>query len=338
MATLRKRHLKNGTFVWMIDFHYKGKRSRISTGTSNRKIAEKALDKIKGDIVSEKFNIPENNKTKIGLQDFIKIYLEYSKNFKSANTFVIEKNALRQFYDFIGEVSLSNIKLKDGENFILYLLDINSKTSINIKTRVIKTSLSKAVKLGFLKENPFLELKPLPIDKSTFPQYLNNQQIKKLLEVIKDERYKSLVLFYLNTGCRRNEALNLKWKDVDLKNRKVYFHITKSRESRIVPINKSLYAVLKLMHDKNAEDNKKVFDYKPDWITHRIKDYFKKIGYESTKSVHALRHTFASHLVMSGVDLYTVQKLLGHSDISITQIYSHLAPDYLANSVEKLDY
>ncbi|GAF76077.1 unnamed protein product, partial [marine sediment metagenome] len=64
----------------------------------------------------------------------------------------------------------------------------------------------------------------------------------------------------------------------------------------------------------------------------------KEAGLEDVTKVHTLRHTFASHLVMNGVDLPTVQKLMGHSDIQTTMIYAHLAPDHLAGAVEKLGF
>ena len=62
----------------------------------------------------------------------------------------------------------------------------------------------------------------------------------------------------------------------------------------------------------------------------------KKCGFADVTKIHSLRHTFASHLVMKGVDLPTVQKLMGHSDITTTMIYTHLAPDHLVDAVDKL--
>ena len=63
----------------------------------------------------------------------------------------------------------------------------------------------------------------------------------------------------------------------------------------------------------------------------------KKCGFPDVTKIHSLRHTFASHLVMKGVDLPTVKKLMGHADISTTMIYSHLSADHLVNAVDKLD-
>ena len=71
--------------------------------------------------------------------------------------------------------------------------------------------------------------------------------------------------------------------------------------------------------------------------THDFLKLVRRCGLKNA-SLHTLRHTFASHLIMSGADLYTVQKLLGHSSIKTTEIYAHLAPDYLKSAIAKLRY
>lgn len=74
------------------------------------------------------------------------------------------------------------------------------------------------------------------------------------------------------------------------------------------------------------------------WIRRELIKTAQKAGMEDTTKVHTLRHTFASHLVMSGADLPTAGKLLGHTDIATTMIYAHLAPDHVANAVTKLPF
>ena len=241
---------------------------------------------------------------------------------------------MNNFYDFIGDKYLSEIKLIDGENYRINLLKDINKTSTNIKIRAVKAAFEKAVKWEMILQNPFKSIKQLKIQESNIPKYLTKEEVKMLLEDINNKDFNNLVRFYLYTGCRRNEALRLKWGDVDLKRKRIIFRVTKGSKSRTVPINQNLLAMLKRKSRENKEDL--LFNYRPDYVTHKLKKHLRKIGVNSRISVHSLRHTFASHLVMSGIDLYTVQKLLGHSDISVTSIYSHLAPDYLSKSVENL--
>jgi len=122
--------------------------------------------------------------------------------------------------------------------------------------------------------------------------------------------------------------------------RKKDFWVPKAGE-REVPLNDGMMAILEKMRPKNVNGDGFVFPGKDgEAMKRRLrKDLIriaKKAEIENFTSVHSLRHTFASHLVMKGVDLPTVQKLLGHSDIQTTMIYSHLAPDHLVDAVNKL--
>ena len=74
----------------------------------------------------------------------------------------------------------------------------------------------------------------------------------------------------------------------------------------------------------------------PPWLSHKLKKHIRKLNLDDNLNYHALRHAFASWLVQRSVSLYEVQKLLGHADISTTQIYSHLAPETLHQTVNKL--
>ena len=89
--------------------------------------------------------------------------------------------------------------------------------------------------------------------------------------------------------------------------------------------------------ERNGE---KLFPFTGDYVTHRFKKYVRASGIKSAESInlHSLRHTFASHLVMAGVDLITVSRLLGHYDIRITEMYAHLVPDHMKAAVERLQY
>ena len=139
-----------------------------------------------------------------------------------------------------------------------------------------------------------------------------------------------------------SELLNLEWKDVDFKNKTVKVdnkedHHTKNYELRSIPMNSFLCSVLRKIprHIKSGY----VFCNKSGEKFRRIRDGFnatlKRAGIENFR-FHDMRHTFASHLVMKGCDLRTVQQLLGHKDIKMTMRYSHLSKEHLCNAVENL--
>jgi site-specific recombinase XerD len=144
---------------------------------------------------------------------------------------------------------------------------------------------------------------------------------------------------------RKSELLNLTWDDVDFERKKIKI-IEKADWSpktseRQIPLNGGLFKVLKALGAKKR--GKYVFHDKGQQIESnrlrkRLMSLTKRCGFLDVTKLHSLRHTFASHLVMKGVDLPTVKKLMGHADIDTTMIYSHLADDHVDKAVEKLEF
>jgi site-specific recombinase XerD len=113
---------------------------------------------------------------------------------------------------------------------------------------------------------------------------------------------------------------------------------TKSGKSRVVPVNERLAALLTDTQTAPHTPENRVFNVNYWTLGQDFRKAVKRAGFDGHVSLHTLRHTFASHLVMGGVDLRSVQELLGHHDVSVTMIYSHLSPGHLAKTVEKLPY
>ena len=149
---------------------------------------------------------------------------------------------------------------------------------------------------------------------------------------------------------RKSELFHLEWSDVDFRKRTITvsnktdrdtgeeWH-TKNYEYRVIPMNDSLYEVLR--RQPRHISSSSVFCNPDGTRFHDIRAGFETALREAGLDhipIHALRHTFASNLVMSGVDIRTVQKLLGHKDIKTTMRYAHLAPDHLRSAVENLSY
>lgn len=193
-----------------------------------------------------------------------------------------------------------------------------------------------------MKINPAKGVKLLK-EKPKIPRHLTGEEVYSLLEGCPPRIY-ALVVTAVNSGMRRGELLNLVWTDMDLKKRiitvrnKENWH-TKNYESRTIPINDFLFEVLS-KHPHHIRSpyvfcNPDGSPFNNTWLN--FEAALKKAGIEHLP-FHCLRHTFASHLVMSGVDLATVQKLLGHKNIKTTMRYSHLTPDHVRGAVEKLDF
>jgi len=149
-----------------------------------------------------------------------------------------------------------------------------------------------------------------------------------------------MVTFLLNTGARRGEMFALKWSDVSMDSRTVRLVSSKSAKNgqsakpRYIPMNQALIELFEGM--KSGAPNDKVFKRDIN-LRRKFKMALQWAGLPEYR-VHDMRHTFASHLVMNGVPLYTASKLLGHSSIEVTQRYAHLAPDNLKQAVQSLSF
>ena len=148
---------------------------------------------------------------------------------------------------------------------------------------------------------------------------------------------KPILITAYNSGMRGGEILSLKWENVNLQEGYIRVEETKNNEPRNIPINKQLNEALKSV--KYNASGEYVFSHegKPA-TTFRTAFYaaIRRSGVECF-TFHDLRHTFASNLVMKGVDLATVQELLGHKSIIMTKRYSHPTPEHKKLAVEKLD-
>ena len=160
------------------------------------------------------------------------------------------------------------------------------------------------------------------------------------------DHLKPLVLLVLNTGLRRGEALGLRWGAIDFARGMVHVEAatSKSGQSRDVPMTAEARAVLESLREQQQQPSD------PDGHLFTLADgkRLQSVGHKTWHDLmgaariknfrfHDLRHDYASRLVMADVDLYSVSKLLGHSDVAMTQRYAHLAPDYLRAAVRKLD-
>ena len=159
------------------------------------------------------------------------------------------------------------------------------------------------------------------------------------------DHLKPLTLLVVNSGLRRGEALGLTWGAIDFGRGMIHVQAatSKSGQSRDIPMTAEARKVLEAWHKQHApkEPAAYLFGF-PDGarlqsISHKTWGEVMAAARLKDFRFHDLRHDYASRLVMADVDLYSVSKLLGHSDVSMTQRYAHLAPDYLKAAVRKLE-
>jgi integrase len=247
--------------------------------------------------------------------------------------------------------------------------------SINRDIQRLQSVLSRAKEWGVLNTHPLAGLKPLKADRTGRVRFLTAAEERALREALekREERLRQsrerfnawraarhkeplpvregnlldhlrpLVLIALNTGLRRGELLGLTWEAVNFpaKLLTVTSATAKSGHTRRIPLNGEALAVLKAWHDRQAKPGADALVF-PGHEGERMaridtswRSLMKVAGLKDFR-LHDCRHHFASSLVQAGVDLYTVKELLGHSEIAMTERYSHLAPDNLRRAVEIL--
>jgi site-specific recombinase XerD len=353
---------------WYLDVRANGRRIRKRVGHS-KKIAELALKDAEVKIAREEFGFFHDD---IPIETLLAKYLEYSQAHHAQGTFRRYRGVVEHFRRFLkGKpelTMLSHIQMRQVDEYKVFRKgelvnpngckiesedDITNHTrkgarayTINFEICTIRTMLYMAVKWGYLKENPVRMLNKLKVNDSKKPRFLSIEECRLLLKN-SPEHLRPIFYMFLTTGMRKGELENLEWSDIDLKRRRIKiqrkdFWKPKTGE-REIPINQGTLDLLVSLKKQNDKSLKSRFVF-PDPFGAKIKTKLReqlikvaeKAGIENLTKLHALRHTYASQLVMSGVDLPTVQKLMGHEDIQTTMIYSHLAQDHLAEAVEKL--
>jgi integrase len=313
--------------IWCISYYVDGRQKRESIGPS-KKLAETVLSKRKTEIAEGKF-LDKSKIKRIKLMDFVTLFLDtYSKPNKSSWKDDVQR--LTAAADILGKGKhLDEIKPYDIEDFKKYKLQEGIEPStVNRYLTIMKTMFKKAIEWGYAEKNPLDTIKHLR-ENNVKVRYLEKEEIARLLEVC-SPYLKAAVLTALNTGMRKGEMMMLKWSDIDFKNSIIYVHKTKNNEPKMCPMN--IVVKRELINLREHSEKEQVFPMNVDKI------FSKAIRCAKITHCrwHDLRHTFASHLVMNGVDLMTVKELMGHKDIKMTMRYSHLSQGHKARSVDTL--
>ncbi|MVN21034.1 tyrosine-type recombinase/integrase [Mucilaginibacter arboris] len=273
-------------------------------------------------------------------------YLQHEKRF-SANTLIAYKTDLLQFFAFIkaeADASFTDVFLI--RNWIVHLLDKQTDSrSVNRKISSLKTYFRFLVREKLLAENPMSKIQSPKLAKK-LPVIIREETVTALLDsddIFENDftgtRDKLVVEILFGTGIRLAELLSLKETDINFYENTIKI-IGKRSKQRIVPLNKELlilikeYLSIKKRQIFNNNSSKLIVtdagtDAYPKLIYRIVQKYLGYITTQNKKSPHVLRHTFATSLLNNGADLNAIKELLGHANLSATQVYTH-------NSVERL--
>lgn len=323
---------------WQIIYFQNGKRTTKSTGTKIKSEALCFLTQFK-DIINRK-KLPSKT-----LFQFEQEYINLLSNTHSKS--YVEKSvklSFKMLKKFINkDILLADITSSLADKFFSTTFK-QAEYSARLYLRTLKSAFNKAVTWGYIEENVFKKIK-LPKSVKKTIVYIKEDELEKICNATKEQYLKNLFQFAFYSGARLNEIISLKWDNINLEERIITISNTdsfrtKNKKDRIVPINSTLFEIIKKMKRHLLNDNEFIFYRIPgvklnqDFVSKKFKKAVRKAGLSEKYHFHILRHSFASLLHQKGAPLSVIKELLGHSSIQTTLIYTHMSKENLAVAVE----
>ena len=374
---IRKREYKDGSHGWqiVIDFGIDpvtGKRERkyhMTKGTKRE--AEKLKVKMLSEIHEGTF-IGESKKTvEQYLGEWLDAYIRPTKSPTTTKRYVeqIEKYVIPA----LGKKRLQDLKSIDIQKFYNALAEKSPLSNKPLSPKSIKNihmnllgALGQAVKMDLIKKNPAQHVQ-VPKTKKYQAQVYTSEEVQVLLESVMDTDMEIPIALLVGLGLRRGEVLALRWQDVDFEKGKVYIRrnmvkvgkeiifkdpktVTSSRAIelpstllKLLQAERKRYVANKLRLGEQFEDNDLVVCWEdgkyvnPDTLSQKFRRLIERIGLKHIR-LHDLRHTNATLMLASGVNIKVAQQRLGHASISTTMdIYSHVTEEIEKEAADKLD-
>lgn len=274
---------------------------------------------------------------------------EYKKTYLALNASTLRTKTLQtnawnidKFIKLAGDKRIDQYNSNDYE--LIRTKQIEESWCVvtaNTFTRSIKAILNFAVTREIIPVHPLAKIKLLKQPKQA-PLFLSTDDLKKVLDKVTVPMLRDIYQFAAFTGLRLGEILNLRKENVDLENKVIKVSntetfTTKSGRERLVPISNSLIELIKRQPEGIYLFSKKEkYTFDGNYVSQQFRFAVRKTDVNQKIHFHSLRHTFCSLLVQNNVSIYHVQKLAGHSSVTTTEIYSHLAHNDLQNAVKCL--
>lgn|SRR5574340_804440 len=330
--------VKRGKY-WCMRFMYQGRQVRRSTGTTDRRLAEAIMGKVRAQLVEGRFfeTLEEKTRTFDELMD--RYLAEHAAKKSDPRHYRGYVNSLKTFFGGLTLAEITPKLIVDYKNR-RYAAGLKP-ASINRELATLKKAFNLAVKeWEWCRENPVARVS-MERENNQRDRWLSHEEEAQLLAGCAPWLH-DLVTVALHTGMRMGEILALTWSTVDFNRRTVTVLRSKNGERRTIPVNDTALSVLRRKSRIRSLTTDLVFYSKaftviePGHLRRSFRLAMKKAKIEDFH-FHDLRHTFATRLVQAGVDLYKVQRLLGHKSPTMTQRYAHHYPESLREGVETLD-
>jgi integrase/recombinase XerD len=279
-------------------------------------------------------------------------FLERDKRL-SMNTLQSYRRDIEQYFNYLHEINLQNISNSNKTTVIAYLLYLQKKgratSTISRNLASIRSFYQYIAKNKLIDHDPTAELESPKVEKK-LPQILSPEEVELLLDQpqcvdLKGYRDKAMLELLYATGIRVSELIQLDMQDLNID--LAYIKCNKGTRERMIPIGSMAISALKEYLNKSRplliqnNDEKALFvNINGGRLTRQgfwkiIKQYKNQAQISKDITPHTLRHSFAAHLLENGADLRSIQEMLGHSDISSTQIYAQIAKNRIKEVYKK---
>ncbi len=324
---------------WYLDYYVGSRRVREKVGPSKGE-AFRALSVRQAEVVLGKFNLVPRASI-LTFEAFAGRYEKLVSVHKRGRA--VEHYLIRTLGVVFGNKKITELTAEEAERYKTDRVRRVKPATVNREMTLLKHMLSKAVEWKLLSTNPFRGIRSLNVP-TRMERILELHEETRLLAAcggIRSWHLRPVIVLALNTGMRRGELLSLEWEQIDLMRRRIRILNAKTTSSeRSVPMNSTVYGLLcdlaqkrtsKLVFPSKRRDGNRFLDLK--------KGFMKAVTLAGLPKIrfHDLRHTFATRLVQAGVDIITVQHLLGHARISMTARYAHSPDQARVAAVERLD-
>ena len=327
----------SGSGIWWVryaDEHGRMHRERVGP----KGLAAKVYQKRKNEVQERRFFPERIGRRDVLLADMIKDYLATVEG--RLRSYQDYKRYGDYWTDALGNRPLRQIVSSDIERYVARRVQEVKPSSVNRELQFLKHLFNVAIADGRSDDNPVKRVK-LFKENNRRIRFLTDEEEKALLEALAEEQ-RPLVLVALHTGLRRANQFHMRWEHIDFATGWVTVPRSKSGEAYRVRMNDTLRETLRALPSRMK--GAWVFPSALGKTPMDAQNFYNRVYVPALKEAkiegatwHTLRHTFASRLVMAGVDLTTVKELMGHKDIATTMRYAHLSPGHQLDAVQRLN-
>jgi site-specific recombinase XerD len=324
-------------YLWFFDDL--GKKKKVSTRTKLKTDALKFLQSFKQEEARLRIRLQRTS-----LSQFAVDFLDYAKTNHTPSTQECFKYALSELLRIAGDQPLHKIGVREIEKFLAVKKQEASEWTARKYYIALASIYETAKRWNHVAKNPFRSVAK-PKVREIQSAYFTKSEFKTLIDSVNNRDFRELFITAVSTGMRLSELISLQWEQIDFVRKVITVQnsegfSTKSRKNRVIPMNEHLWKMLAMRKECAVCDN--VFHRHEEKLSRHFaskvfKNYGTKTGLSDKLHFHSLRHTFATWLVQDGVPIYEVQKLLGHSSVKMTEVYSHLAASELHSAVNKIN-